>query len=157
MKQTLKMPSMEYPDPATLDYDFDLLWGETDGDVAILPNFFEQAYDAFQKLLKGLDEQQLARARRMGIIADLPKPKGRHAKEEEVPALHSTLAYRQRQTEHSRSMPIPRLKLLGEGTTDAAKLVPKIKQAVNELPSMSHRFVTLPLEEGMDLSVLAPP
>ncbi len=147
------MPSIEYPDPATLDYDFDLLWGETDGDVAILPNFFEQAYYAFQKLLKGLDEQELARARRMGI-AQVPKPERRHGKdpsEEEIPALHSTLIYRQRHTDHSRSMPIPRLKLLGEGTTDAAKLVPKIKSAVKELPSMSHRFVTLPLEEGMDL------
>ena len=143
------MLSIEYPDPATLDYDFDLVWGETDGDVAILPNFFEQAYHAFQKLLKGLDEQQLARARRMGIV-----PKSRDPADSQMPSIAATLAYRRRQTDQTRSMPIPRLKLLGEGTTDAAKLVPKIKQAVNELPSMSHRFVTLPLEEGMDLSVL---
>jgi len=149
------MPSIEYPDPATLDYEFDLLWGETDGDVAILPNFFEQAYHAFQKLLKGLDEQQLARARRRGIIEisrGVKRQHGKDASEEHPPPdLHTALAYRRRQTVQPGSMPIPRLKLLGEGTTDAAKLVPKIKSAVNELPSMSHRFVTLPLEEGMDL------
>ena len=148
------MPSIEYPEPATLDYDFDLLWGETDGDIAILPNFFEQAYHAFQKLIKGLDEQQLARARRRGIVQISPDIKQRHAKdltEEEPPNIQPNLAYRRRLTGQPGSMPIPRLKLLGEGTTDAAKLVPKIKSAVNELPSMSHRFVTLPLEEGMDL------
>ena len=149
------MDSIEYPAPTTLDYDFNLIWGETDGDVAILPNFFEQAYHAFQKLLKGLDEQQVARARRLGIIDVAPLADRRHsestAEKDSSTSQQPKLTYRRRHTGHSRAMPIPRLKLLGESTGDAARLVPKIKSAVSELPSMSHRFVTLPLEEGMDL------
>ena len=152
--QTLRMPSIEFPNPATLDYGFDLVWGETDGDVAILPNFFEQAYQALQKLIAGVDELQLARARRLGVLtssSNATKKQPTDFAEEHTLDSHGPLAYRRRETDTSRSMPIPRLKLLGEGTTDAAKLVPRLKSAINELPSMSHRFVTLPLEEGMDL------
>jgi hypothetical protein len=148
------MASVEYPGPPTLEYDFDLIWGETDGDVAILPNFFEQAFRAFQKLVHGLDEQKVARARRLGAPAPPSKSKKKHDKdteEEESQSKEKVLRYRRRDAGAAGAMPIPRLKLLGEGTTDAAKLVPKIKSAVNELPSISHRFVTLPLEEGMDV------
>ncbi|KAK4686556.1 protein CSF1, partial [Tremellales sp. Uapishka_1] len=145
---TLTMGSVEYPDPPVLEYDFDLIWGETDGDVAILPNFFEQAYNAVRKLAKGLDEQALARSRRLGI--EILKPITKEEEENES-SVENALVYRRREKAHMEAMPIPRLKLLGEGTTDAAKLVPKIKSAVNELPNMSHRFVTLPLEDGMDL------
>lgn len=148
------MPSIEYPDPTTLDYGFDLVWGETDGDIAILPNFFEQAYQALQKMIAGLDELQLARARRLGVLTSATNSTKRQTKdseEEHASDSPAPLAYRRRETDTSRSMPIPRLKLLGEGTTDAAKLVPRLISAINELPSMSHRFVTLPLEEGMDL------
>jgi hypothetical protein len=149
------MSSIEYPGPPTLEYDFDLVWGETDGDVAILPNFFEQAFRAFQKLMRGLDDQELARGRRLGTVVPTT-PRKAHTKEEieerkKQQQATEPLRYRRRNATSAGAMPIPRLKLLGEGTTDAAKLVPKIKSAVNELPSMSHRFVTLPLEEGMDM------
>lgn len=147
--QTLSMGSTEYPDPATIEYDFNLVWGETDGDVAILPNFFEQAYRAFRKLIAGLDEQQLARERRLGTSADFTSVLKETTSIDLAP--HAALHYRPREIGNSRSLPIPRLKPLGEGTTEAARLIPKITEAVNELPVMSHRFVTLPLEEGMDL------
>ncbi len=140
------MGSAQLPDPPTLEYDFTLIWGETDGDVAIWPNFFEQAFKAFQNLIKGLDEQQLARARRLGPIKNPSKDN-----KDSTPQVVDQLVYRPRQGVHAGALPVPRLKILGEGTGDAAKLVPKLNSLVRELPSMSHRFVTLTLEEGMDL------
>ncbi|ORY27357.1 hypothetical protein BCR39DRAFT_589249 [Naematelia encephala] len=154
---TLTMGSLEYASPTTVEYDFDLIWGESDGDVSILPNFFLQAIAAFKKLLRGMDEQQIARARRLGI--DLPPSSllssGAIGMDEGdvdgMSSLQNNIIYRPRATTHPRALPIPRLKWLGEGTTDAARLIPRITAAVHELPVLSHRFVTLPLEDGMDL------
>ena len=145
------MNSVEYSDPSILDFDFDLTWGETDGDVKILPNFFEQAFIAFTKLLKGLDEQEMARGRKLNSSeAPAARLKGTDADPSTLLA-GSTIEFRERDPSKAERLPIPRLKMLGEGTIDMAKLVPKIRSGVKELPKLSHRFVTLPLEEGMDL------
>ena len=145
------MNSIEYSDPPLLDFDFDLTWGETDGDVKILPNFFEQAFVAFNKLLKGLDEQEMARGRRLNG-SDVPTRRPKKDEGDQSTLLAGpTIEFRERDPSKAERLPIPRLKMLGEGTTDMAKLVPKIRSGVKELPKLSHRFVTLPLEEGMDL------
>lgn len=60
------------------------------------------------------------------------------------------LGYRRR-GEGPFNNPVPKLRAMGDVTGDAAMMVPQIKQALGELPAYSHRFVTLPLEEGMDL------
>ena len=150
------MNSVEYSDPSILDFDFDLTWGETDGDVKILPSFFEQAYVAFDKLIKGLDEQEMARAKRSdpddpGSTSPTDAEPYRRRKMDEATSAAKTIEFRNRDPTKAEKVPIPRLKMLGEGTGDAAKLVPKIRSGVKELPKLSHRFVTLPLEEGMDL------
>ena len=147
------MNSNEYPNPQVLDFDFDLVWGETDGDVGILPNFFEQAILAFQKLLKGLDEQELSRARPGASTTPRASANNKHKTlpEDGSEGKPAPLQYRPRNPRWSDTVPAPRLKMLGEGTGEAARLIPRIRSATKELPALSHRFVTLPLEEGMDL------
>ncbi|ODN76792.1 hypothetical protein L202_05394 [Cryptococcus amylolentus CBS 6039] len=137
---TMTMDSVEVPKPLAIVYDFDLVWGEGDLDISIMPYFFEQVYKTFDTLIKGLDQEQLTRARRRGD-GDV-KDKGAAPEEQ--------LAFRRR-IEGQRPLPIPRLKLLGEATGEAMTWVPKITAANERLPVMVHRFVTLPLEEGMDL------
>lgn len=150
---TMNMASRELSTPPVLDFDFDLVWGETDGDIGILPNFFEQAISAFRKLIKGLDEQELARLRRTDPSASPNMDKNRRASlaEHEPLVVGSTLEYRPRDPTWADDPPIPKLKQLGESTREAATFIPRIKSATKELPILSHRFVTLPLEEGMDL------
>lgn len=45
---------------------------------------------------------------------------------------------------------IPSFTLLGDGSSTAAS-IPMIRNALNKVPIFSHRFVTLPLEDGMDM------
>ncbi|KAL7425079.1 Macrophage colony-stimulating factor 1 receptor [Cryptotrichosporon argae] len=152
----LTMASVEYPDPATVDFDFDLVWGKTDGDIAIMPNFFEAAYRSFQKLAHGVEAQQLARSRRLGVQPSHARSpaRGRKNKSDADSAddgcARRPLVFRRRGVAPA-TIPVPKLKMLGEATGDAAMLVPKFQQGVKELPSLSHNFVTLPLEDGMDL------
>ncbi|KAL1409648.1 Macrophage colony-stimulating factor 1 receptor [Vanrija albida] len=148
-RMTLKMNSTEAKEPPVLDYDFDLVWGETDGDIKVLPNFFDAAIRSFRKLLAGIEEQQLNRDRRRGL-AGVPKSRRKGGEEEERADKGPPLSYHRRGTGPWNN-PVPKLRALGETTGDAAMLVPRIKAAVGELPSYSHRFVTLPLEDGMDL------
>lgn len=149
----MNMSSKELSDPSILDFDFDLVWGETDGDIGILPNFFEQAISAFRKLIKGLDEQELGRLRRIdpSLSPNMDKNRRKSLKEEEEAQRMSTLEYRPRDPTWADDPPIPKLKQLGDSTREAATFIPKIKSATKELPILSHKFVTLPLEEGMDL------
>jgi len=144
---TLTMVSTESKDPAVLHYDFDVVWGETNGDIMILPNFFDAAIKSFKKLMSGIDDQALKRARRRGLIAARRK-KGEAQPEQ--PRELEKLAYTRRGAGPWKN-PIPRLRALGETTGDAAMLIPKIRSSVGNLPTWSHRFVTLPLEDGMDL------
>jgi hypothetical protein len=155
----MNMASQELSHPSVLDFDFDLVWGETDGDIGILPNFFEQAVQAFKKLVKGIDEQQLARARRTERLdskASSEKSRRSSVKEDgkdkpRIPERGVSLEYRPRDPTWADDPPIPKLKQLGESTGEAARFIPRIKSATTELPVLSHRFVTLPLEEGMNL------
>ncbi|WVQ74514.1 hypothetical protein IAR50_004115 [Cryptococcus sp. DSM 104548] len=137
---TMTMDSIEEPTPLVIVYDFDLVWGDGDLDISIMPYFFEQVYKTFDTLIKGLDQEQLTRARRRGD--------GNVKNKEAAP--DEQLAFRRR-LEDQRPLPVPRLKLLGEATGEAMTWVPKINAANAQLPVMVHRFVTLPLEEGMDL------
>lgn len=146
---TLTMKSTESKEPPKLDYDFDVVWGETNGDIMILPNFFESAFKSFRKLLNGIDEQGLKRARRRGIVA-ARRRKGPKSDEDEAKEQLVTMAYYRRGTGPWNN-PVPRLRALGETTGEAAMLIPKIRASIGELPNYSHRFVTLPLEKGMDL------
>ena len=148
---TLLMDSIEYHDPPILDLDFDLSWGETDGDIKVLPNFFEQAYTAFRKLIKGLDEQEMARSRRMESVPQYSLRRKAQKPSDEVEAPVKELVYRHRDPRKADRIPVPKLRMLGEGTGDMAKLVPRVRSGFRELPNFSHRFVVLPLENGMDL------
>ncbi|EIW72981.1 hypothetical protein TREMEDRAFT_42131 [Tremella mesenterica DSM 1558] len=147
---TLTMTSVELPSPPTLEFDFDLTWGDTDGDFAILPNFLESAYQGFKKLDTDLRTQKQSRefgSKGPGRSLSLPMPDKHAPLVEPVPEL----VYRRRGGDQANKIPIPRFKLLGEATTEAARLVPRLKAMSAELPSLSHRIVTLQLEEGMDL------
>ena len=147
--QTLTMDSVELPAPPTLDFSYDLSWGDTEGDFAILPNFLESAFQAFKKLdadlklVRGNKEHNEKGMKRVSNFAGLDGDEPRLGDDD-------SLAYRRRGGDLSK-IPIPRFKLLGEATTEAARLVPRLKAMSNELPALSHRFVTLQLEEGMDL------
>ena len=150
--KTMTMKSRELSHPAILDFDFDLVWGETDGDIGILPNFFEQAISAFKKLIKGIEEQELARMKRDPSYSPSTEKDRKVSLEDDTPlALDPTLEYRPRDPTWADDPPLPKLKQLGESTREAATFIPKIKSATKELPVLSHKFVTLPLEEGMDL------
>jgi hypothetical protein len=151
----MNMSSKELSEPSVLDFDFDLVWGETDGDIGILPNFFEQAISAFRKLAKGIEEQELARLRRIDPSLSPHMDKSRRKSLQDDIATHpsspSSLEYKPRDPTWADDPPIPKLKQLGESTREAATFIPRIKSATKELPILSHKFVTLPLEEGMDL------
>lgn len=139
------MSSFEYPGPPTVEYDFSLVWGGSDGDVQILPNFFGRAAEAAKKFSIGLDNA----ARTRTIVRPPPETTPFKDIKDNI-ADKEPLHYRALDPS-DKQMPIPNLKVLGEGTKDAARLIPPVKAFVNGLPVLSHRFVTLPLEEGMDL------
>jgi hypothetical protein len=166
------MNSLEHRPPLlVLEYDFDLHWGIVNGDVAFHPNFFEDAIRAFRKLSKGLDEQEQARAKRQDPIGVAPRsPKllksltstskdGDGTGTAALAGLEPNctldhgrlLTYRRRHPEIAQEISIPNLAFLGEATSDAAKLVPRIRAKLGELPPLSHRFFVLPLEEAMDM------
>ncbi|ORX35037.1 hypothetical protein BD324DRAFT_652754 [Kockovaella imperatae] len=153
---TLVMNSIEYNMPRILDFDFDLTWGETDGDIRILPDFFEQAKLAVNKLIQGLDEQEITRSRSATATDtttsnSVAAKKGKEETAVEDKVKERAIIYKDRDPLKADRVPVPRLKMLGAGTNDAAKMVPAIRAALRALPSYSHRFVTTPLEEGMDL------
>lgn len=149
------MNSTELSNPPVLDYDFDLIWGETDGDIAFLPNFFDTFKKTYEELMSELDKAKLERlaekqrrARLEGVVTkfdetDVP------AKKDAVDGKVELLVYRDRSLTPRHNL--PRLKPLGEGTTDAARLLPIIKTGMAQIPLLSHRFVTLKLEELMDM------
>lgn len=153
------MDSSELTDELTLLYHFELVWGETDGDIAILPNFFDQAYRALRKVVDGIDHAEKRRWRHMQRIRpsdaaeDEPKLKELAARRLSATSgsVSGGLKFLPRDAALERDPPIPRLKPLGEGTSDAARLIPRFQQGIRELPKLSHRFVTTSLEEGMDL------
>lgn len=150
---TLKMDSTENKATHVVDYDFDVNWGPTDGDVMILPNFFEVTFRSFQKLINGIDEQQQRRAGRKGLVRAKSSAKLRaEAQDPNAPAANPMPSWSfQRRGVGPFNNPVPRLKALGPATGDAAMMIPRIKKAMEELPAYSHRFVTLPLEVGMNL------
>lgn len=151
---TLKMESTEHTEARTLEYDFDVTWGPTDGDIKILPNFFDAAFKSFKRLLSGVDEEQDARARRRGQVRTTSSARIRQDLdagldapiEDPMPSLRF-----QRRGLGPFNNPVPKLRALGETTGEAAMMIPRIKRAMGELPAYSHRFVTLPLEDGMNL------
>ncbi|WVQ79015.1 hypothetical protein IAT38_001107 [Cryptococcus sp. DSM 104549] len=153
---TMDMKSIEEPKPPVVVYDFDLLWGKGDLDIAIMPYFFEQVYKTFHTLIEGLDQEQVTKVKRRGddsVLRDRGRGKGVDGLEtEKANAVEGAnqLTFRRR-LEGNRPLPVPRLRLLGEATGEAMAWVPKINAANEQLPIMVHRFVTLPLEEGMDL------
>lgn len=169
------------PPALVLEYDFDLHWGEVSGDVAFHPNFFEDAWKAFRELAKGLEEQEEERARRQdpsasGFMLRRRSSVTRSRRRTSItnsnrelmnPTSHGTaqengsartkidhgklLTYSRRHPERVQEIPIPKLKPLGEATSDAAKLLPRFREKLMELPPLSHRFFVMPLEEGMDM------
>ncbi|WVR03135.1 hypothetical protein IAU60_000125 [Kwoniella sp. DSM 27419] len=151
---SMTMSSVEEPRPPVLVYDFDLVWGEGDGDVAILPRFFEKAYRTFQAFSKGLDQEGVTQAKRRGGDATLrtktPVPAESGAEDKEDERSKEKLRYR-RKFEGQRPLPVPRLRLLGDGTGIAMEAIPRINQFSAQLPIMIHKGVTSPLEDGMDL------
>ncbi|BEI89154.1 uncharacterized protein CcaverHIS019_0205160 [Cutaneotrichosporon cavernicola] len=143
-KMNLKMDSTELPNPKTVEYDFDVSWGDTDADIKIMPNFLKSAFNSFRKLIRGIDQQQLDRAKRRGDVRS-------KLRDEPVQVDEIVRSKYHRRGEGPFNNPVPKLRAMGDVTGDAAMMVPQIKQALAELPAYSHRFVTLPLEEGMDL------
>lgn len=158
-----------YPSPRLL-YHFVVVWGKTDSDIAIWPNFFDSAWRALKKLIDGIEHEEAARARRLGIIRPSKqsdtekedkagkkkgkdKAKVRPTVEEIKEGLFSegSLKFEPRDPAIEVEPPIPNLKVLGSGTKDATKLIPTFYQGVRDLPRLSHRFVTTSLEEGMDM------
>ncbi|WWC67272.1 uncharacterized protein I206_101180 [Kwoniella pini CBS 10737] len=185
----MTMKSIEEPRPPIIVYDFDLVWGEGDGDIQILPYFFEQAYKTFDAFNKGLEQEQITKAKRRGedmpirrntstvnfdIRASAPtnvyseitngQTKGRinglknDAQLEDLSAeaenkdedANEELRFRNR-LEGQRPLPVPRLRLLGEGTRQAMDMLPRINEFSDQLPVMIHKGITSPLEDGMDL------
>jgi hypothetical protein len=140
------MISTEKPQPPTILYDFGLKWGKDSSelaDVAILPNFFEQAIGAFRRLMRDLESAGRGKA-------TLPRF-SRSSPTKPVVDLPPEVKYERQYQFKSSRLPMPNFKVLGEGTNDALNLIPKFTQAVDKLPVYSHRFVTLSLEEGMDM------
>ncbi|WWD06286.1 hypothetical protein V865_004376 [Kwoniella europaea PYCC6329] len=162
---TMTMHSIEEPRPPVIVYDFDLIWGEGDGDVAILPYFFEQAYKTFDAFTKGLEQEQITKAKRRGEdmpirrntstvnfdIKHNPNNGADKIKEEDVDdGGNEQLTFRTRLA-GTRPLPVPRLRLLGEGTRQAMVIIPRINEFSEQLPIMVHKGITSPLEDGMDL------
>lgn len=147
---TMTMDSIEESKPPVLVYDFDLVWGDGDLDIAIMPYFFEQVYKTFDKLIKGLDQEQITKAKRRGDGGTAKDKNRATTHEKDQKCIGPALAFRRR-LEGQRPLPVPRFRLLGEATGEAMAWVPKINAANAQLPIMVHRFVTSPLEDGMDL------
>ena len=153
------MNSTELSHPPVLNYDFDLIWGETDGDIAFLPNFFEAFKRTIDSLIEELDKvkvEQLADSQRRAKLDGLSKasasetsPNKMVSKPHEDGDELALLVYNNRSTNPQHSL--PRLKPLGEGTTDAARMLPMIKTGMAQIPVFSHRFMTLKLEDFMGL------
>ncbi|WVQ94212.1 hypothetical protein IAU59_001290 [Kwoniella sp. CBS 9459] len=146
---TITMSSIEEPRPPVLVYDFDLVWGQGDGDVAIYPVFFEEAYRTFMEFVKGLNQEQITKEKRRGEDEFVKEKKAqREADQDSVK--EEPLTYRKR-VERQNPLPFPRLRLLGQGTRGAMEAVPRINRFSEQLPIMIHKGATSSLEDGMDL------
>lgn len=158
-RMTLDMGSTQ--EGKTVLYDFDVVWGDSDGDVKVVPKFLGFALKSFRKLHSDIQKLQLDRAKKRGDVraqsaAALRKARkiDPNVKDPEEEATEG-LTFKSRSA-HSADYPLPKLRALGETTGDAAAFLDwatsqHIKNAVRMLPEYSHKFVTLPLEEGMDL------
>ncbi|KIR39832.1 hypothetical protein I307_02554 [Cryptococcus deuterogattii 99/473] len=116
-------------------------------EIASLPLM---VYKTFDKLIKGLDQEQITKAKRRGDGGAAKARSHATAHEDDQACKGTALTFRRR-LEGQRPLPVPRFRLLGEATGEAMAWVPKINAANAQLPIMVHRFVTSPLEDGMDL------
>ncbi|OCF34831.1 hypothetical protein I316_03376 [Kwoniella heveanensis BCC8398] len=146
---TMTMSSIEEPRPPVLVYDFDLVWGQGDGDIAIYPVFFEEAYRTLTDFVKGLNQEQITKAKRRGED-DFVREKKAEQEAKQGSMENEPLTYRKR-VERQAPLPFPRLRLLGEGTRGAMEAVPRINRFSEQLPIMIHKAATSSLEDGMDL------
>ncbi|WVF66596.1 hypothetical protein IAT40_001336 [Kwoniella sp. CBS 6097] len=147
---TMTMSSIEESRPPVLVYDFDLVWGQGDGDVAIYPVFYEEAYRTFTDFTKGLNQEQITKAKRRGEDEFVKEKKKAEQEAEQGSTESEPLTYRKR-VERQTVLPVPRLRLLGQGTRQAMESVPRINQFSEQLPIMIHKGATSSLEDGMDL------
>lgn len=201
----MKMDSVQLPD-SVLEYNCNLSWGRNQADVAIFPGFFLQASVSFKTLLKGLDEQEAIRSRRLGELSGRRESKSKdkvegkgegdaavgtngtkdtitvqNAKDKEQESKKKDKEKEKSKSGKSKNgaeaddkdrgatkspdvivdgglkyqggqvkIDIPSFTLLGDSSA-AATWIPVIRKALNQVPVISHRFVTLPLEDGMDM------
>jgi hypothetical protein len=141
------MISRQIPNPDTLEYTLSLHWSTHAGDIAFTPNFFESTKDEIQKLIKRIEKQQETRARRLGHRFETTKSSAA-SEEASNNTRRPKLVFRRTD---NRRLALPNLKLLGEGGAEAAWMIPRFNDAMQQLGPISHEAVTLPLEDGMDM------
>lgn len=124
-----------------------------------MPSFFFKAFDAMNDELEGIEHAEKRRWRHFRKIrpsdASLDEPNLRELAARRLSAAGTSgrreLKYVS--TDPDQELPIPKFTQLGSGTQEFARVFGNrgMQIAISKLPRYSHRFVTLSLEEGMDL------
>ena len=151
------MESTEDIAKAVLTYTIALIWGQTEGDISFLPEFFNRFLSAGRKMVEGIDHAEKRRWKHNRRLrpsdATIEEPSLKEIAARRLSATDSTQReLRYESTNKGEQLPVPNFHALGSGSTEFFQMLgrDKMQQMMAELPRINHRFVTLSLEEGMD-------
>jgi len=147
----LTMKSTELPD-RILEYEFDLEWDSARAaDLQVMPYFFDRTSKSFTAVINGLNEAENGRSGTYWKRQDTAKKAALPSMTQHEASTDPDVLKFHRVGSRS-SAPIPRFAPFGRGQDVARNLVPALNDMVEKhLPEQSHRFVTVQLENGMDM------
>lgn len=141
-----------------LKHDCSLDFVENLSDLAFMPNYWQEASNVFDQLVFSLNEQQEIKAKKTShpkaTVDDnddkkknKKKPRDYHVPD--PPTDNNSVIF----VREGGSVKVPELRVLGDGTMNQlVRMMPDLQNNMNDkTPVILHRFVTVPLEDMMEL------
>jgi hypothetical protein len=136
-----------------------MVWGPTKGDIQAYLHFYYKFIASNKKLMAGIREAERRRWRYLRRIrpsdASLDEPAIQALSAGRSSSTDSTTGPRLKyiDLEPDKQMPIPKMTFFGDSTQDIVNKygAQPLATAVEHLPRYSHQYITLPLEQGMEL------
>lgn len=132
-----------------LKHDCSLDFVENQSDFAFMPTYWGEAASVFDQLLHDLNEQQNMKANTTSA-----KPNDDNKNKEDLrgsdPSTEGSSVIFVRE---GGSVKVPELRVLGDGAMNhVLRMMPEMRNNMNDkTPVILHRFVTVPLEDMMEL------
>lgn len=154
------MHSTQIPDDPRdiLKHDCSLDFVENLSDLAFMPNYWQEASNVFDQLVYSLNEQQDVKGKKTSTSKttetdDDKKNKSKKKKRDNHVPDPSTDNNSVIFVREGGSVKVPELRVLGDGTMNQlVRMMPDLQNNMNDkTPVILHRFVTVPLEDMMEL------